>query len=423
MPSLRSRFAVPSLALALTVPAVGQTMSPPVKAAFDQAYAQLQKGHVAPAIAKYEEALKIAPNSRDVLLEYVVALRKGCRFQQSAKAGWRLLEVDPAYVPSWGNLGNTFLAAGEWDAAFLVFDKAAGLTKDKAWGAQNLLNLGHAQCTAGDAKGGLKAFQRAAKIDPKNGLTMVDTAAAQALLGDKAQAIAGLKAAIVQLSKQSDARSKATRAYAELMQGALEQGRPPFPDERSTYVQVLPAAFARQPEKGKAAALEPTAEVEHLLRADDKQFVLRAPEAWTLVVDGKGSQETSKTPMTLTFAPPAPARVEMLVTLFGKAVAKEKAKAFIDRLGHVQLATAVEKDVEVKELTAPNAWGYWFRLQDKSLAGREPQEGEYRFATQGLLVVGESMFNFTMLTDDDDEKTMAPLFTVLQGLAVRASGP
>lgn len=423
MPSFRSRFAVPVLALAFAAPVLAQTMSGQVKAAFDAAYGHMQKGRVARAIAKYEEALKLAPNSRDVLLEYVVALRKGSRFQQSVKAGWRLLEVDPGYVPSWGNVGNTFLAAGAWDAAGFVFDKAANLTKDKAWGAQNLLNLGFAQCGAGDVKGGMKVFQRAGKVDPKNLLVAIDLAGAQAMLGEKDQALATLKTTIAQLGKQSDARSKTAKPYAEAMVATIEQGKPVFPAESATYTQTLPAEFLKQPEKGKAAALQTTAEVEHQVRGiGDAVFTLRTPEPWALAIEGKGSAEESKSMLTLTLTPPAAVPADLMISLFGKAQEKSKVRAFVDRMGHVLLVTAVEKDVEVKELTGTNVWGYWYSLQDKTRLGQEPEEGKYAFMTQGVVVLGEMMFTFTMLTQDVEEKTLAPMFAVVQSMAVKEPG-
>ena len=112
LPTRRRALALTAgFAAASALPASAQALPPKAQESFDAAFRLNLQGRIGDAIVKYEEALALAPKSKEVMLEYVVALRRASRFQRSVKAGWQLLEIDGSNPAAWTNLGNTFLAA------------------------------------------------------------------------------------------------------------------------------------------------------------------------------------------------------------------------------------------------------------------------------------------------------------------------
>lgn len=417
-----ARRLLPFLMLALAVPAAAQALPPKAQESYDQGFRLMLQGKVAEAISKYEEALVVAPKAKEVLVEYIVALRKGCRYQRSAKAGWQALEVDPSNAMAWGNLGNTFLAAEEWEGAALAYDKVTTLGKDKAQAVQNLLNLGHAQCDAGDPAGALKVYAKATKLDPKNGLTLVDIAVAHSRLGNKQAAVDSAKAALALLAKQSDARAEATTRYAEAVLKRIEADEV-VRSTRPAYRQALPKSLAKQPARGKAAALEVEAQSTHVVDVGESRLAsLTAPENWPLQVDvpEKGSAESELA--TLTFAAPQGARFQFLISLINEDKPLERVKEQTEIAWMMLQVRSKEKQAkpDLHELTSETLRGYYFSHQDEKLIGKVPAPGDFPFVTQGVARVGGISCTFTLLTFDVEEATLTPLFTVLKGLAVTA---
>ncbi len=60
---------------------------------------------------------------------------------------------------------------------------------------------------------------------------------------------------------------------------------------------------------------------------------------------------------------------------------------------------AVEKTIEIKQLTGPDARGYYYSATD-----RAPKPGEFKYMTQGILRVNELLVTFTVLTNDGQEQ-------------------
>ncbi|NUP97768.1 MAG: tetratricopeptide repeat protein [Planctomycetaceae bacterium] len=418
MASIRWLLAVCLLVFA--VPAAAQALPPKAQECFDAAFRLNLQGKIGGAIAKYEEALAIAPKSKEVLLEYVVVLRKACRFQQSARAGWRLLEIDGSNPAAWTNLGNTFLAAEDWEGAAFAFDKATMFSKDKAFSVQNLLNLGYAQCDAGDPEGALKVFAKALKLDSKSGTTHIDIAIAHSRLGHKQEALDSVKAGLALLAKQTDSRAQSAKHFGELVLKRLEANEP-IRSGRPIYRQSLPESFGKQPAKGKAAALEIEKQSAHAVDlGKDRLASLSAPEIWTLQVEPAPSGSTGPDIATLTFIPPPGERFLLVISLIDTDKSLERIKEEVELAGlmiQLQAGKKAEK-VELHELTTPNLQGFYFSDEDEKLRGKEPAEGDFPFVTQGVARVGGVSCTFTLLTFDLEEATMAPLFAVLKDLAV-----
>lgn len=417
-----ARSLVPILLLALAVPAAAQALPPKAQESFDAAFRLNLQGKIGDAIAKYEDALAIAPKSKEVLLEYVVALRKASRFQRSVRAGWQLLEIDGSNPAAWTNLGNTFLAAEAWESAEFTFDKAATYSKDKAFSVQNLLNLGYAQCDAGDPEGALRVFGKALKLDPKNGATHIDIGIAHARLGHKQEALDSVKAGLALVAKQTDSRAQTAKRLGELVLKRLEADEP-VRTGRPIYRQSLPEALAKQPAKGKAAALEVEEQCAHAVDLGKGRLAsLTALERWTLQVEPAFREPTSSEPVTLTFSPPPGTRFQFLISLIDEDKSLEKLKEEAELAGlmiQLQAGKKAEK-VELHELTSPTVQGYYFSDEDEKLRGKEPAEGDFPFVTQGVARVGGISCTFTMLTFNIEEATLAPLFATLKGLTVSA---
>ena len=70
---------------------------------------------------------------------------------------------------------------------------------------------------------------------------------------------------------------------------------------------------------------------------------------------------------------------------------------------------AVEETLKIVELKGSSGRGYYFSATDKA-----PKPGEYKFMTQGILLVGELTVTFTILTNDNQKDTVNDALTMLR---------
>lgn len=70
---------------------------------------------------------------------------------------------------------------------------------------------------------------------------------------------------------------------------------------------------------------------------------------------------------------------------------------------------AVETTLTLKEVMSSYARGYYFTATDK-----QPKEGEYKYMTQGMLRVGESVLMFTVLSQDGGESVVTGAIELLK---------
>jgi hypothetical protein len=61
--------------------------------------------------------------------------------------------------------------------------------------------------------------------------------------------------------------------------------------------------------------------------------------------------------------------------------------------------SATEQYLPVEQLTGAPGPGYYFSATD-----REPKPGEFKYLTQGMLLVGDVVVGFSILTNDAQEK-------------------
>ena len=120
-------------------------------------------------------------------------------------------------------------------------------------------------------------------------------------------------------------------------------------------------------------------------------------------------------PPTIVLTPRDEAPFEVLVT----SVARQRPGASADtaikmRLSVQQAAdkvkpSAVEPYLSVEELAGAPGRGYYFSATD-----REPKPGEYKYLTQGMLLVGDVVVAFSILTNDGQEKVRDQALAILK---------
>ena len=74
----------------------------------------------------------------------------------------------------------------------------------------------------------------------------------------------------------------------------------------------------------------------------------------------------------------------------------------VERAAERAKPQAVEKTIEVKELSGSSSLGYYFSATD-----RAPAPGEYKYLTQGMIRVGGLVVTFTILTNDGQAAIVA----------------
>jgi hypothetical protein len=71
--------------------------------------------------------------------------------------------------------------------------------------------------------------------------------------------------------------------------------------------------------------------------------------------------------------------------------------------------SALEQYLAVEELKGASAPGYYFSATD-----REPKPGEFKYLSQGMLLVGDVVVSFSILTNDAQEKVTDQALAMLK---------
>ena len=143
-----------------------------------------------------------------------------------------------------------------------------------------------------------------------------------------------------------------------------------------------------------AAAAEKT--VRFYALPDHGQLALRVPDTWADNV----SQPPDRIPPTISFKETSGAAFAVLVTPVWPApghaqLTLEEAKKIVASGAEKAAAQAVEKNVPIKNLPGDAGSGFYFQATDKA-----PKSGEYKFMTQGAIVLDQLIVTFTALTND-----------------------
>ncbi len=274
------------LAALAAVPAPVPELNPKARELFDRAFRLLEQGKVYEAIPIYDRALAEAPEAQDIWMEYISCLRKAKYPQRAARAGWRALEVGGETSGVWGNLGNVFCDCRAWGAAEEAFGRAAALSEDRRWAAQNFLVLGFNRMICGDSEAALSFFQAGLKIDPTHGLALIDLGIAKATLGKVPEGIRDLRRGIAMIeyrAKETGDDDPGGVGYGKAALSALEEeGGLTMSDQISRdSFQFLPDRFLKRPKKGEALSLPIDPAVERCFQISPRALVsFTAPESW-----------------------------------------------------------------------------------------------------------------------------------------------
>jgi hypothetical protein len=83
----------------------------------------------------------------------------------------------------------------------------------------------------------------------------------------------------------------------------------------------------------------------------------------------------------------------------GSALADpNKLRAIVTSISRDALAQSVEMSMPLHELTSPDVHGFYFSATD-----RAPKPNEWKYLTQGMVIINGAPFAFTILTNDGQE--------------------
>ena len=150
---------------------------------------------------------------------------------------------------------------------------------------------------------------------------------------------------------------------------------------------------------------------------DNSKLELTIPAGWKDELKANQASKGNKGPATTTVAltPRDGSPFEVAVT----PVARQKPGASTDtaiKMRHsVQQGadkvkpSAIEQYLPVEPLSGAPGPGYYFSATD-----REPKPGEFKYLTQGMLLVGDVVVGFSILTNDAQEKVRDQALAMLK---------
>ena len=144
---------------------------------------------------------------------------------------------------------------------------------------------------------------------------------------------------------------------------------------------------------------------------DKSSLELTIPALWKEELKAK----PGSAPATIVLTPRDGAPFEVFVTPVTRQKPGASAETAIQMRQSVQQAadkvkpSAVEPSLWVEELAGAAAPGYYFSATD-----REPKPGEFKYLTQGMLLVGDVVVSFAVLTNDGQEKVRDEALSMLR---------
>jgi hypothetical protein len=120
-------------------------------------------------------------------------------------------------------------------------------------------------------------------------------------------------------------------------------------------------------------------------------------------------------PPTIIFTPREGAAFQVLVTPISRprpdvpVPTGEQIRDSVQRVADQMRTQAVEKELPVLELKGASGPGYYFSATDKA-----PLPEEFKYLTQGMLLVGELAITFSVLTNDGQGKVKDDALAMLK---------
>jgi tetratricopeptide (TPR) repeat protein len=145
------------------------------------------------AIACFDNALDLDPDSATAWLDKGVAHATMGRHDQSVACYRRVVELDPRDLFAWNNLGRSLLALGRLDEALVSAEQALALDPNygRAWNTRATI-----LSSAGHHEEALASFDRSLAIDPNSSSAWKNRGICLAHLGRHKEAILSLDRAI-----------------------------------------------------------------------------------------------------------------------------------------------------------------------------------------------------------------------------------
>lgn len=139
---------------------------------------------------------------------------------------------------------------------------------------------------------------------------------------------------------------------------------------------------------------------------DNSKLELTIPPGW---------KDELKEKTTIALSPREGAPFQVVVTPVARQRAGADADTTIKMRHSVQQAadkikpSAVEEYLAVEQLLGAPRPGYYFSATD-----RDPKPGEFKYLTQGMLLVGDVVISFSILTNDGQQKAKDEALAVLK---------
>jgi hypothetical protein len=144
---------------------------------------------------------------------------------------------------------------------------------------------------------------------------------------------------------------------------------------------------------------------------DKSSLVLTIPPGWK----DELKENQGSAPASIVLSPSNGTPFQVVVTPVARQTPGASVQTAIKMRQSVQQAadkvkpSAVEPYLSVEELPGAPAPGYYFSATD-----REPKPGEYKYLTQGMLLVSDVVVSFSVLTNDGREKVKDAALAMLK---------
>jgi hypothetical protein len=173
---------------------------------------------------------------------------------------------------------------------------------------------------------------------------------------------------------------------------------------------VKSVSFQQRAAVQKSAASTKTGKNERRYPIPDHGFLqMKVPSGWR----DELQQLSTGMPPTIVLSPPTGNDFQILITpIWGakkEALKEEAVRGTVQRSADEAKSQSVEKVIKVVELQGASGRGYYFFATDKA-----PKPGEWKFITQGTLVVGDLVVTFTILTNDSQEEVIKEALRMLR---------
>jgi len=168
-----------------------------LKDAFAGGVAAIQAKDYDAAIAKFNEAIAIAPNCADCYYNLGIVHTQRDDLDSAAAAYEKAGELRPSHADTWNNLVNVYNKLGKHDLAMAASNKAVAAAAGPAAGGGNastLYNQGVILWNQNKYQEARDKFDAATKADPKHADAHYRLAMAHLNLGDMPQAAAAFEA-------------------------------------------------------------------------------------------------------------------------------------------------------------------------------------------------------------------------------------